>query len=164
MKRRLLSLCGLGSISLLVIGTSILSVHAYDAYRPKNPARGAWSFSQTVLFFSGAPTPITEVGTLNMDGCGKFTGLGIINPPDPAFAGFELPFEGECVLRENGVNVMDCTIVNAPGLSDIRRVCVLMEKTGECFQEFRCVRPDGVNEPGTVLLVEFKRQQSGSCK
>jgi len=163
MKRRLFSFHILGFVLLLVLGTAASLSWADDRCQPKSPVRGSWSFSQFVPFVSGTPIPGTGVGILSIDACGNLTGRGIVNPADPNFAGFEFAFDGKCVIRENGGGVMDCTL-NALGQTDIRRGCVLMEEKGGCFQEFRCVSTDGVNEPGTVLLAEFKRQKDGSCQ
>jgi hypothetical protein len=164
MKKLLYSLSGLGLVSLLVMGTSVSSSYAGDNCQPKSPVRGTWSFSQSAQSFNSAPPlfiPITEVGTANIDACGNLTGQGISN--DPA-GGSEFPFDGKCELRENGDNVMDCTF-HALGQTN-SEVCVLMEKTGECFQEFRCVltRPYDPTQPGIVLLAEVKRAQNGTCK
>ena len=80
--------------------------------------------------------------------------------PQPTF---ELDFEGQCTFRQGDArNGMDCTLdVPAFGLSNVGRYCVVMGGRGECFDEFRCV---DTNEPGTVLLVEFKRQSPGACQ
>jgi hypothetical protein len=56
---------------------------------------------------------------------------------------------------------MDCTLdVPDFGLFGVGRFCVVMANSGECFDEFRCVN----TTEAAVLLVEFKRQQLGTCK
>jgi hypothetical protein len=166
MKKQLRLLYGLELVLLFIMGTSVSSSYANGNCRPKSPVRGAWSFSQSVQSFYSDGTlalfiPATEVGTAHIDACGNLTGHGILN--DPA-GGSEFEFDGNCVLRENGGTVMDCTL-NALGQTS-SEVCVLMEKVGECFQEFRCVltRPYDVTQPGSVLLAEVKRVHAGTCK
>src|SRR5262245_30875597 len=135
MKKLLYSLGSLGLVSLLIMGTSVSSAYAGDNCQPKSPVRGTWSYSQsTQTFYTPLSLfiPATEVGTANIDACGNLTGHGSFN--DPA-GGVEFDFDGKCVLRENGGNVMDCTF-SALG-ETTSQVCVLMEKTGECFQEFQ---------------------------
>jgi hypothetical protein len=97
----------------------------------------------------------------------SFTGHAVLDtplpsPPSPSptsVGTFEFDFNGSCTFRQGDIkNGMDCTLdVPDFGLKGISRFCVVMAGRGGCFDEFRCV---DTNEPGTVLLVEFKRQSS----
>ncbi|HEV8713608.1 MAG TPA: hypothetical protein VGX03_12370 [Candidatus Binatia bacterium] len=163
MKRLFYSLSGLGLISILVTGTAVGDARADHT---SSPLRGTWSWSQFVPATTalGTPTPIptAAAGTFVMAKDNSFTGHGVLNTP--LAAAFEFDFNGTCTFRNGNVsNGMDC-LVDVPSfrLSDIGRFCVAMAKNIlGCFDEFRCVN---TNEPGTVLLVEFRRQQLGTCK
>lgn len=164
MNKQFRVLSGFGLLALLVMGTVVPNSQADNGCLPKSPVRGAWSFSQSTQTFYPPLSlliPATEVGTLTIDACGHSTGHGTIN--DLA-GGIEFDFTGDCVLRENGGTVMDCTNHAFGETSSV--VCALMEKTGECFQEFRCVstRPYDVTQPGPVILAELKRVYAGTCK
>jgi len=156
---------GVGLASLLILGTTVREIQAEGR---KSPLRGAWSFSQFVPSTTGfgTPTPISTAaaGTLLMDENNHFTGHAVLDTPlplpDPTF---EFDFEGSCTFRQGDAkNGMDCKLdVPAFGLVNVGRFCVVMAGRGQCFDEWRCV---DTNEPGTVLLVEFKRQNPGACQ
>jgi hypothetical protein len=161
---RLLS--GLGLVLILVLATSVSSSRANNE---RSPLRGTWSFSQfnpsTTLLTPPNPLPITAVGTLVMDDTNHFTGHGVFNTPVEGLQTIELDLNGTCAVRNGNIsNGLDC-LFNFPSfnLFDVGRFCVAMANAqGQCFDEFRCV---DTNEPGgTVLLVEYKRQQLGTCK
>ena len=165
MKQFLYSLSGVGLVSILVLGASVSSA---DGDKQKSPLRGAWSFSQFVPTTTalGPPAiPTASAGTLFMKDDNSFTGHAVLNTPlsSPLGPALELDFNGRCTFREGGVkNGLDCTLdVPAFGLSGVGRFCIVMANSGECFDEFRCVN---TTEPESVLLVEFKRQQLGTCK
>jgi hypothetical protein len=166
MKHFLYILSGLGLVSVLILGTSVSSASADPQ---KSPLRGAWSFSQFVPATTalGTPTPIptAAAGTLLMNEDNSFTGHAVLDTPLPPPVGptFEFDFSGDCTFRQGDVKKgLDCSVdVPAFGLSDVGRFCVVMAGRGTCFDEFRCV---DTNEPGTVLLVEFKRQSPGACQ
>lgn len=161
MKRQLRLLCGLGSISLLVMGTSVSSSYAGDKCRPKNPLRGTYVFSQVAYVVPGVTGPVTEVGTVNVDDCGNLTGHGVIDAS--TISGFEFDFDGACVIRASGSEI-DCTL-SALGTTNIGRYCVMTRKGDDgCFEKWRCISSNPVSEPGVVLLADVERQQSGTCK
>ncbi len=164
MKQFLYSLSGLGLVSILVIGIAVSSARADSK---KSPLRGAWSFSQfvpaTTALGTPDPIPTAAAGTFFMNDDNSFTGHAVLDTPLPPGPTFELDFNGSCTFRQGDAkNGMDCTLdVPAFGLSGVGRFCVVMADRGECFDEFHCV---DTNEPGTVLLVEFKRQRPGTCR
>ncbi len=166
MKNFLYSLSGLGLVSIFIIGIAVSSARAD---KQKSPLRGAWSFSQfvpaTTALGTPEPIPTAAAGTLFMKDDNSFTGQAVLNTPlsSPLGPALELDIDGTCTFRPGGVkNGMDC-LVNVPafGLSGVGRFCVVMANSEGCFDEFRCVN---TNEPGTVLLVEFKRQSPGACQ
>ncbi len=165
MKKFLYLFSGLGLISILVIGIAVSSA---GADKQKSPLRGDWSWSQLVPATTGfgpPPIPTAAAGTLFMKDDNRFTGHAVLNTPlsSPLGPALELDIDGTCTFRPGGVkNGMDC-LVNVPafGLTDVGRFCVVMTNSGGCFDEFRCVN---TTEPGTVLLVEFKRQSPGACQ
>jgi hypothetical protein len=165
MKNSLYWLGGVGLASLLILGTTVREIQAEGR---KSPLRGAWSFSQfvpgTTGFGTPTPIPTAAAGTLLMDENNHFTGHAVLDTPLPLpNPTFELDFEGSCTFRQGDAkNGVDCTLdVPGFGLSNVGRFCVVMGGRGECFDEWRCV---DTNEPGTVLLVEFKRQSPGTCQ
>lgn len=129
--------------------------------------RGTFSFSQFVpstTLLTGQPLPLVAVGTLKMDATNHFTGHGVFNTPVPGQQVIELDLDGECTARGGKVaDGLDC-LFNFPAfnLYNVGRYCVVMANTrGRCFDEFRCV---DTAEPGeTVALIEYKRQQFGTC-
>ena len=166
MKRLLYSLSSLGLVLFLVMGASVSSARADNT---KSPLRGTWSFSQfnpsTTLLTPPNPIPITAVGTLVMDENNRFTGHGVFNTPVEGLQTVELDLNGTCTVRNGNIsNGLDC-LFNFPSfnLFDVGRFCVVMANDkGQCFDEFRCV--DTKEPGGTVLLIEYKRQQLGTCK
>ena len=171
MKSSLYWLGSLGLTSVLVLGGTVANTHADRDFRPegkKSPLRGIWSFSQFVPATTGlgTPTPIptAAAGTFVMDDNNNFTGHAVLDTPLPiANPTFELDFQGSCTFRQGDVkNGMDCTLdVPAFGLTNVGRFCIVMGGHVGCFDEFRCV---DTNEAGTVLLVEFKRQNADTCR
>ena len=163
MKHFLYSLSGLGLVSILVMGASVSSARADNQ---KSPLRGTWSFSQvvpaTTALGTPEPIPTAAAGTLVMNADNSFTGHAVLNTP--LGEAVDLDFHGDCTVRDGDISKgLDCRL-NFPsfGLADLGRFCVVMgNDRGQCFDEFRCVN---TNEPGTVLLVEFKRQHLGTCK
>ncbi len=164
MKKFLSSLSSVGLVSLLILGTSASRTHAENK---KSPLRGAWSFSEfvpaTPAFGTPTPIPTASAGILFMKEDNSFTGHTVVNtgldaPLGPAL---ELDFEGSCTVRQGDLKTgMDCTL-EVPAISaSLGLFCVAMTGHGGCFDEFRCVR---TTAPG-VLLVEFKRQNSGACQ
>jgi hypothetical protein len=164
MKRLLCSLTwGLVSI-LLVMGTSVSSARADDK---KSPLRGHWSGSQVSEInpaFGGATT--TAIATFTVDNSGGLTGHGAINsactaagPGCPAPNPLELDFSGTLTANEDGTAAMTL-VLPAFGIT-VDRACVLMQKQGDCFQEFRCIN---TSPNGEVVLGEFKRLLAGTCK
>jgi hypothetical protein len=165
MKNSLYWLGGLALTAVLILGTTVGDTQAEGK---KSPLRGAWSFSQfvpaTAALGTPSPIPTASAGILIMDDSNNFTGHAVLDTPlPPPNSTFELDFQGSCTFRQgNAKNGMDCTLdVPAFGLSNVGRFCVVMAGRGGCFDEFRCV---DTNEPGTVLLVEFKRQHPGACE
>jgi hypothetical protein len=105
------------------------------------------------------------VGTLEIDGASQFSGHGAFNTAVSGQQFIELGITGHCAMRKSDIRKgLDC-VFNFPDfdLYDVNRFCVVMDnERGRCFDEFRCVN---VDEPGeTVALMEFKRQQSGTCR
>ena len=170
MKNSLYWLGGLALTALLVLGIADREAHADRDLRPeskRSPLRGAWSFSQFAPTAAGlspsGPISTASAGILIMDDNNNFTGHAVLDTslvPEPTF---ELDFHGSCTFRQGDVkNGMDCTLdVPAFGLSNVGRFCVVMGGRGGCFDEFRCV---DTNEPGSVVLVEFKRQNADTCR
>jgi len=166
MKRSLYSLSVLGVGSLLFLGLTVLDSHAGENCNPKHPLRGLWSFDQFVPSFGPdrpgplPPIPVTEIGNLNMDECGNFEGHGIFNAPNLVGA---FDFNGHCETPEAGL--LNCT-VHAPavGLVNGIRACVASARKGACFDKFSCVLGDATVEPNEVLIAEFTRQSTGTCK
>jgi hypothetical protein len=156
------ALGSVGLASILIVGTSGSSAHANNQ---KSPLRGTWSWSQLVLatsaFGTPAPIPTAAAGTLVMNADNSFTGHAVLNTP--LGEAFELDFEGACTVRNGNIsNGLDCRIdVPAFGVSEDRFCVVMANDRGQCFDEYRCVNTDA---SGTVVVVEFKRQRSGTCK
>jgi hypothetical protein len=156
---------GFALTAVLILGTT---VHDTQAEGRKSPLRGAWSFSQFVPATAalGTPTPIptAAAGTFLMDDNNHFTGHAVLDTPLPIpNPTFEFDFEGSCTFRQgNAKNGMDCKL-DAPafGLFNVGRFCVVMGGRGGCFDEFRCI---DTNEPESVVLVEFKRQNADTCR
>ena len=175
-KNTLLSFATGYLIMAVLVCLPFISVAYDEDYGPsKSPLRGTWSFSQVVPSTTllttppggpaGPSVPLVAVGTLTMDSINYFEGSGGFNTPIAGQQFIELGIEGNCTPRDGRYrNGLDCAF-NFPdfGLLGINRYCVVMDKApGRCFDEFKCVN---VDEPGeTVALVEFKRQQSGTCK
>jgi hypothetical protein len=132
----------------------------------RSPLKGTFSFSQfvptTTTFGTPNPIPTASAGILIMDDNNSFTGHAVLDTPLPVPT-FELDFQGSCTFRQGDIkNGMDCTLaVPAFGLTNVGRYCVVMGGRGGCFDEFRCV---DTNEPGGVVLVEFKRQNADTCR
>lgn len=153
-----------GVMAMLVMGTLVSSVRAADK---KSPLRGHWSLSgmiQSEPAFGGAPA--TAVGALTVDDSGDYTGHVTINsaclavgPGCPAPNPLELDFEGAITANADGTGV--ATVEFLPSGITVSRSCVLMEKQGDCYQEFRCVN---TSPNGEVFLAEHKRQVAGTCK
>jgi hypothetical protein len=123
--------------------------------------RGTYVFSQVAYVVPGVTGPVTEAGTINVDGCGNLTGHGVLDAS--VTAGFEFDFDGTCVLRASGAE-MDCTLT-ALGTSNIGRYCVLTGKNlWGCFEKWHCISSNPTSEPGVVLLADIERQQAGTCK
>jgi hypothetical protein len=133
----------------------------------KSPLRGHWSLSGVIQIepiFGGAPA--TAVGVLTVDDSGGYTGHGTINsactavgPDCPAPNPLEFDFSGTTTVNEDGTAVGTIVIPAFGATAD--RACVLMEKQGDCYQEFRCVN---TSPNGEVFLAEHKRQLAGTCK
>jgi hypothetical protein len=165
MKRVLYSLRALGVVSILVMGTSVGSAHADNN---KSPLRGRWSSSQVnEITPAVGGAPVTIISTMTVDESGGVTGHSTLNSPctviGPACLipnGLALDFEGTITANPDGTAVATF-VTPAFGNSTVNYACVLMEKQGDCFQEFRCVNTD---PNGIVTLAEFKRQLAGSCK
>lgn len=150
-----------------------LGVDSAIAVDNRSPLRGTWSFSQIVpsteLLGTPAPVPIVAVGTLIMDDANGFTGHGVFNTPVQGLGGgagnaVELDLNGRCTPRNGAISQgLDCSF-NFPGfgLANVGRFCVVMSSAqGRCYDEFRCV---DTTEPGnTVALIEYRRQQTGTC-
>jgi len=156
-------LCSFGLFSLLVMGAFDSRVYADGACTPKSPIRGVWSFSQTTQTFFDPLTlfaPSTEVGTFTNDECGHAVGQATFND---ALGSKEFKFDGDCVFRADGLT-MDCTLQDIDSGATSNVVCTMMEKVGECFQEYRCVTTRPYGNPGPVLLAELKRVHAGTCK
>lgn len=161
MNKQLRLLGSFGLLSLLLMGTAISSAYANGKCNPKSPTRGTWSFSQsTQTFFDPLSifSPGTEVGTFTNDECGHTVGHGIFND---ALGSLEFDFTGDCVFRADGLT-MDCTLQSGSETNNV--VCTMMEKQGECFQEYRCVSTRPYGTAGPVLLAELKRVRYGTCK
>lgn len=170
MKKSLYWFGSLGLAVILVLGTTVYDTRAdreNHAERKKSPLRGTWSFSQFTPvsgFGTSGQILASQAGTLIMNDDNSFTGHGVIDTPLPIpNPTFEIDFHGSCTFRQGDAkNGVDCKIdVPTFNLSDVGRFCVVMGGRGECFDEFRCV---DTNEPGNVTLVEFKRQNPGSCQ
>ena len=171
MKKALYWLSSLVLVSVLFLGTVDHEARADRDFRPeskKSPLRGTFSFSQfvptTTTFGTPNPIPTAPAGILIMDDNNNFTGHAVLDTPLPvANPTFELDFQGSCTFRQGDIkNGMDCKLdVPAFGLSNVGRFCVVMGGQGGCFNEFRCV---DTNEPGGVVLVEFKRQNADTCR
>lgn len=155
-----------GILAILIIDhVTSAPLHAEDT---RSPLRGTWSFSQVVpstTLLTGAPVPLVAVGTLQVDRRGGFTGHGVFNTPVPGQQTIALDIDGTCAARDGqDARGYDC-LFNFPAfnLLGIGRYCVPMASSrGRCFDELRCVN---IDEPGnTVALVEFRRQQSGTCE
>lgn len=170
MKKRLQQLCGLGLISLLVSSASALSSYANECLDPQSPLRGTWSYSQEETHPLFGNLPLTAVGVIKVDNCGRFQGHAFDNIPcqDANCFGFgplgvknplEVIFDGQLITQPEGM----ATAVGTAFGAEFRRACVVMEKRGDCFQEFRCVSSDPA-PPNAVLLATFKRQLPGSCQ
>jgi hypothetical protein len=163
MKKFLYSLSSLGLVSLLVMEAWVSSTHAENN---KSPLRGDWSFSEfvptTTGFGTPTPIPTASAGVLFIKEDNSFTGYTVVNTGLDAPLGpvLEFALNGSCTFREGGIkNGADCT-VEVPAISaSLGLFCVAMAGRGACFDEFRCVR---TTAPG-VLLIEFKRQNSGTC-
>lgn len=148
--------------------TITAEARGFGVERGLSPLRGIWSFSQMVpstTLLTGSPVPLVAVGTLEIDGALQFSGNGAFNTPVPGQQFIKLAINGHCSPREGEIrDGLDC-VFNFPefDLFDVNRFCVVMaSERGRCFDEFRCVN---VDEPGeTVALMEFKRQQSGTCR
>lgn len=161
MTNRTLARFGLLTVALSVAGAPALA----DGKR--SPLRGVWSFSQQVpstTLLTGNPIPLVAVGTLTMSADNSFTGHGVFNTPVAGQQAIELDMHGSCGARNGRASEgFDC-VFNFPafGLSDIHRYCVAMDNArGRCFDSMRCVN---IDEPGsTVALVEYRRQNSGTC-
>ena len=172
MKKQLRQLCGLGLISLLGSSVSIVSAYAADeCLDPRSPLRGAWSYSQVEeihpLFGN---LPITAVGVLKIDDCGRFQARAVDNVPcqDENCFGLgplgvknplDFTFSGQIITQPDGMAIATGVAFGA----EFHRACVVMEKRGDCFQEFRCVSSDPA-PPNAVLLATFKRQLPGACQ
>jgi hypothetical protein len=164
MKRLLHSLRVLGLVSILVMGTSVSSARANN----KSPLRGHWSASQVSEInpaFGGAIT--TAIATFTVDDSGGLTGHGAINsactavgPDCPAPNPLELDFSGTITTNEDDGTAVLTLVLPFFGIT-VGRACVLMEKQGDCYQEFRCIN---TSPNGEVVLAEFKRQLAGTCK
>jgi hypothetical protein len=109
---------------------------------------------------ASAPFPVTAIGNLSIDECGNSVGHAVFN--GPSFVA-ELDFNGPCETPVNGL--FKCTVF-APAVGDqaFLRACVATARLGACFNEFYCVVGDATTEPLEVLIVEFKRQATGTCK
>lgn len=173
MKKQLRRLLALGFIvTLLGSGTAVLNSYAADGcLDPQSPLRGTWSYSQeeaTHPLFGNLP--IAAVGVIKVDNCGRFQGHAFDNIPcqDANCFGFgtlgvknplEVTFDGQVVTQADGM----ATVVGTAFGAEFRRACVMIEKRGSCFQEFRCVSSDP-EPPNAVLLATFKRQLPGTCQ
>lgn len=166
MKKHLHFLYGLGLASLLGIGVSVSLSYADDECPdPGSPLRGAWSYSQVEQVNpSFGNLPVTAVGTLKVDYCGRFQGRGTDNIPcqDENCFGFgplgvknplDVTFDGRIITQQNGAAAVTLTAFG----TEFRRACVMMDKRGDCFQEFHCVATEPT-PPNAVLLATFKRQ------
>ena len=157
-------LSSLGLVSILVLGMSVSSARANNK---KSPLRGHWSFSQVqeiTPIFGGAIT--TAIGTVIVDDSGGLTGHATLNSACtviglgcPALNPLELDFLGTITANPDGTAVATI-VIPAFGITE-GRACVLMEKQGDCFQEFHCINTD---PNGLVIRGEFKRQLAGTCK
>lgn len=172
MKKQLRKLCGLGLISLLGSGALVLRSYANDeCLDRRSPLRGTWSYSQVEeinpLFGN---LPITAIGVFTVDNCGRFQGHATDNIPcqDANCFGFgplggknplEFPLNGQFITYADGTATATVTAFG----TEFLRSCVMMDKRGDCFQEFRCVSSDPT-PPNAVLLATFKRQLPGACQ
>ena len=165
MQRLRYSLRVLGFASILfVMGTFVSGASSGDK---KSPLRGHWSLSGVIQIepaLGGAPA--TAVGILTVDDSGGYTGHVTINsactavgPNCPAPNPLELDFSGTITTNEDGTAVGPI-VVPALGMT-ADRACVLMEKQGDCYQEFRCLN---TSPNGEVFLAEHKRQLAGTCR
>jgi len=173
MKKQFRQLYGLGLILLLGgSGALVSSSYAHaECLDPWSPLRGTWSYSQVeelVPLFGNLP--ITAVGVIKVDKCGRFQGHAFDNIPcqDANCFGFgplgvknplEVTFDGQLVTQEDGM----ATAIGTAFGAEFRRACVMMEKRGGCFQEFRCVATEPT-PPNAVLSATFKRQFPGACQ
>jgi hypothetical protein len=171
MKKVLYWLSSVALASVFFLGTAnhdARADHDFSGESKKSPLRGTWSFSQfvpgTTALGTPNPIPTASAGILIMNDNNSFTGHAVLDTPlsipEPTF---ELDFQGSCTFRQGDVkNGMDCKLdVPAFGLSNVGRFCVVMAGRGGCFDEFRCV---DTNEPESVVLVEFKRQNADTCR
>lgn len=162
---------GFGLVSLWLVGLSVQRSYADgQCLDPKSPLRGTWSYSQEETNPLFGNLPVTAVGVMTVDNCGRFQGRGIDNIPcqDSDCFGFgslgvknplEVTFEGQLITNPDGTANATLTAFG----TEFRRACVMMEKQGSCFQEFRCVATEPT-PPNPVLLAIFKRQSPGSCR
>jgi len=172
MKRLLVSLSSLGLTLLLGSGALVLGASANDeCLDRRSPLRGTWSYSQVEeinpLFGN---LPITAVGVLKVDNCGRFQAHAVDNVPcqDANCFGLgplgvknplDFTFSGQLITQPDGM----ATATGIAFGTEFRRACVMMEKRGDCFQEFSCVSTDP-DPPNAVLLATFKRQLPGACQ
>ena len=158
--------CLFGFTSILTMGIFALNSHANgECLDPHSPLRGSWSFSQVTEILPGLSNlPATAVGVIKIDACGRFQGSATLNIPCPDQACFGLgnplpaPLTGQIIAEEDGAAVSSGEVFGTP----FHRACVMMEKRGDCFQEFHCVSSDPA--PNDAQLSIFKRQSFGSCR
>ena len=152
-----------GFVAILVMGTAVSGARADSK---KSPLRGHWSVSAVIQIepaFGGAPA--TGVGVLTVDDSGGYTGHVTINsactavgPNCPAPNPLELDASGTITTNPDGTAV-GTEVIPAFGIT-ADRACVLMEKQGDCYQEFRCLN---TSPNGEVFLGDNKRQLAGTC-
>ena len=165
--KKILCLCGVfASIAMLFVGLATRHAYADDeCLDPQSSLRGSWSFSQVTEILPGLSNlPATAVGVIKIDACGRFQGSATLNIPCPDQACFGLgnplpaPLAGQIIAGEDGTAVSSGEVLGTP----FHRACVMMEKRGDCFQEFHCVSSDPA--PNDAQLSIFKRQVFGSCR
>lgn len=150
---------------LLVMGAIVCDGHAADK---KSPLRGRWSASQVSYINPGFGDTTTAVAVFTVDDQGGLTGHGTINsactavsPNCPAPNPIEADFSGSLTANEDGTAAMALALVFPKITVDVDRICVLMGKKGDCYQEFHCIN---TSQNGEVVLLEVKRQLAGTCQ